>query len=391
MALKADIAIIGGGLAGTATAWHLATMGFEGSVALIEADPTFARAATALSASGIRQQFSVATNIALSRATLSFLKQAHERLDVPRQCGLVENGYLILASPAGRPALTANHAVQSEAGAPVTMLDAGALAARYPWLNVDDIAAGTIGEEGEGWFDALGLLTALRRDLRARDVARLIDDAIVSARLAGDRVAAIELASGETLSAGRYVLATGAASGRVAALMGLDVPVEPRKRTVFYVEAPDHQPDMPLTVDPTGLYVRPEGDGYICGASPPAESDGPADPDDFEPDWAQFEDRLWPALAHRIPFFERLKFRSGWAGHYDYNRFDQNAVIGPDPRCANLFHISGFSGHGVQQAPTAGRALAEWLIGGRYVSVDCTPFGVERLIAERPLLERNII
>ena len=391
MTLTADIAIIGGGLAGTATAWHLADMGFDGAVAVIEADPAFVRAATALSASGIRQQFSIAANIALSRATLSFLKEAHERLDVPRQCGLIENGYLILASQAGRPALAANHAVQRDAGAPVAMLDAEALAARYPWLNLADIAAGTVGEHDEGWFDALGLLTALRRHMKARGTASLIDDTVISVSLAGDRIASIALASGETLSAGRYVIAAGAASGHVAALMGLDLPVEPRKRTVFYIEAPEHHSAMPLTVDPTGLYVRPEGRGYICGISPPADRDGPAEPGDFEPDWSLFEDRIWPALAHRIAFLERLKMKSAWAGHYDYNRFDENAVIGPDPRCANLFHISGFSGHGVQQAPAAGRALAEWLIGGRYVGVDCAPFGVERLIADRPLLERNII
>lgn len=391
MALTADIAIIGGGLAGTATAWHLANMGFDGEVALIEADPTFARAATALSASGIRQQFSIAANIALSRATLAFLRTAHERLDVPPECGLVRNGYLILASQAGLPALSANHAVQRDAGAPVAMLDPEALATRWPWLNLHDIAAGAIGEPDEGWFDALALLTALRRNLKTGRAVRLVDDRVVAARVAKDRVAAVELASGETLSAGRYVVAAGAASGHVAALMGIDLPVEPRKRTVFYVEAPDHHADMPLTVDPTGLYVRPEGRGYICGVSPPADRDGLADPADFEPDWALFESRIWPALAHRIPFFERLKMKSAWAGHYDFNHFDRNAIIGPDPRCANLFHISGFSGHGVQQAPSAARALAEWLTGGRYLTVDCTPFSPDRLVAGAPLVERNII
>lgn len=391
MALTADIAIIGGGLAGTSTAWHLTELGFDGTVALIEPDPGFTRAATALSVSGIRQQFSVPANIALSQATLAFLETAHERLDVAPACGLVPNGYLILASPSGRDALAANHAVQRQAAAPIDLLEPDALAERFDWLNVDGIAVGTHGTGGEGWFDALGLLTALRRDLKRSGRAQLVDDRVLAGDWLESRLAALKLASGESLTAERCVIAAGTASGHAAELMGIELPVEPRKRTVFYVEAPEHRADMPLTVDPTGFYVRPEGTGYICGASPPAADDGPADPDDFEPDWAMFEETIWPALAHRVPFFERLRLKSAWAGHYDYNRYDQNAFIGPDPRRENLFHITGFSGHGVQQAPAAGRALAEWLMAGRYLSVDCSPFSVGRYVAGRPLRERNII
>ena len=118
---------------------------------------------------------------------------------------------------------------------------------------------------------------------------------------------------------------------------------------------------------------------------------GPADPADFEPDWALFEETVWPLLAARIPAFETLKLQSAWAGHYDYNPFDRNALIGPVPGLDGLFAITGFSGHGVQQAPAAGEALAERILFGQYRSTDCAAFSPQRVIAGAPFSERNII
>jgi glycine/D-amino acid oxidase-like deaminating enzyme len=148
---------------------------------------------------------------------------------------------------------------------------------------------------------------------------------------------------------------------------------------------------MPLIADSSGVWIRPEGRGFLTGYSPPEAEDGPADPDDFEPDHALFEERLWPALAYRIPAFERLKVTGAWAGHYDFNTFDQNAIIGPDLELPNFFYANGFSGHGLQQAPGVGRAIAELIVQGRYRSLDLTAFGYDRIAAGRPLFERNVI
>lgn len=206
-----------------------------------------------------------------------------------------------------------------------------------------------------------------------------------------DRVTSVTLADGTRIEAGIVVNAAGPNAGRVAAMAGLALPVEPRKRSVFVFEAADRFDDMPLTVDPSGIYVRPEGGVYITGGAEDHETDGPADPADFEPDWALFDERIWPVLAARIPAFEALRPGRAWAGHYDYNSLDQNAVIGPHPEIANFIFANGFSGHGLQQAPAVGKALAELIVHGEYRTVDCAAFGYGRIREGRAFRELNVI
>jgi FAD-dependent oxidoreductase domain-containing protein 1 len=386
-----DIAIIGGALAGAATAWHLTRLGFGGTIALFERDPGFAQAATALSASGIRQQFSLPENIALSRRTLDFLRDVREHFGVETDIGFRENGYLLLASEAGHAALAANHAVQKRCGADVVLLDPAGLEERFLWLDTGGIAAGALGLSNEGWFDAMALLAAFRRGLKENARISMVPGTVTAIDTEGGKVTGLRLADRDAWRCGMIVIAAGPSSGAVARMAGVDLPVEPRKRSVFFFRARKQFAGMPLTVDPTGLYVRPEGEGYITGISPAPEEDGPADPLDFEPDWPLFEERIWPLLARRIPAFETLKLQSAWAGHYDYNPFDRNALIGEVPGIGGLFAISGFSGHGVQQAPAAGEALAELVLYGEYRSTDCSAFAPARVGAGRPFAERNII
>ncbi|CAN7145629.1 FAD-binding oxidoreductase [Mesorhizobium amorphae] len=148
---------------------------------------------------------------------------------------------------------------------------------------------------------------------------------------------------------------------------------------------------MPLLVDPSGIYVRPEGSVYLTGGAEPEEGDGPADPGDFEVDWPLFEEVIWPVLATRIPAFEAIKATRAWAGHYDYNTLDQNAVIGPHPEVGNFIFANGFSGHGLQQAPAVGKALAELIVHGGYRTVDCSAFGCSRVAEGRAFRELNVI
>lgn len=387
---QADILIVGGAIVGSSVAYFLREEGFAGSIALVERDPQFAHAATTLSCASIRQQFSIPENIRLSQFTLRLFRELKQRFGADADIAFREKGYLILAGEKGLPVLRANHAVQVAEGADIVLEDAGALRRRFSWLATGGIAAGAYGRSGEGWFDAHALLALLRRSLRPRDIDLVHAEVTAIAPLAagGFRVT---LADGPTIEAGMLVNAAGPNAGRVAAMAGFGLPVEPRKRSVFVFEARERFEDMPLLVDPSGIYVRPEGSVYIAGGAEQEEGEAAADPDDFEPDWPLFEDAIWPVLAERIPAFEAIRPGRAWAGHYDYNVLDQNAVIGPHPERGDFLFCNGFSGHGLQQAPAAGKALAEWIVHGAWRTVDCSAFGYPRIAEKRPFRELNVI
>jgi glycine/D-amino acid oxidase-like deaminating enzyme len=385
-----DIIIIGGAIVGSSVAYYLRQEGFTGSVALIERDPQFANAATTLSMASIRQQFSIPENIRLSQFTLALFRRLREEFGAEADIGFREGGYLILASKEGLPVLQANHRTQAAQGADIVLEDAEALVRRFPWLSAEGIAGGAYGRSGEGWFDAHALLTLLRKALRSRQVDMIAGEVAAIDRN-GDQVSGVTLADGSRFGVGTIVNAAGPNAGAISAMAGIALPVEPRKRTVFVFEARERYADMPLIVDPSGVYVRPEGTVYLTGGAEPEEGDSAADPADFDPDWSLFEDVVWPVLATRVPAFEAIKATRAWAGHYDYNTLDQNGIVGPHPEITNFLFANGFSGHGLQQAPAVGKALAELIVHGGYRTIDCSTFGYERIAAGRPFRELNVI
>lgn len=382
-----DIAIIGGAIVGSSLAWYLREEGFTGSIALIEQDSSFAHASTTLSCASIRQQFSIPENIRLSQFTLKLFRELKAVFGPEADIAFHEKGYLILASEAGLPVLSANHATQAEEGAEVVLEKVDALVARFPWLSMEGLAAGNYGLSGEGWFDAHALLLLFRQALKGK--VDFVSGTVSGLRREGARVSGVVLADGTAIDAGIVINAAGPCAGRVAAMAGLALPVESRKRSVFVFDAREKFPDMPLIVDPSGIYVRPEGQVYITGGA--ETGDSAADPDDFDPEWHLFEEVIWPVLAKRIPAFEAIRQTGAWAGHYDYNTLDQNAVIGPHPEVGNFIFVNGFSGHGLQQAPAAGKAVAELIVHGGYRSIDCSAFGYERIAAGRNFRELNVI
>ncbi|MER8572300.1 FAD-binding oxidoreductase [Mesorhizobium sp. M1338] len=388
--MRYDIVIIGGAIVGSSVAYYLREEGFSGSIALIERDPRFAHAATTLSMASIRQQFSIPENIRLSQFTLKLFRRLKEEFGADADIGFREGGYLILAGEDGLPILKSNHEAQMAEGADIVLEDAEQLVRRFPWLSAEGITAGAYGRTGEGWFDAHAMLMLFRKALREKKIDFITADVTGIAR-DGNRVTSVSLDNGQTLEAGIVVNAAGPNAGKVAAMAGLALPVEPRKRNVFVFEAREKYADMPLLVDPSGIYVRPEGSVYLTGGAEPEEGDGPAAPGDFEVDWPLFEEVIWPVLATRIPAFEAIKPTRAWAGHYDYNTLDQNAVIGPHPEVGNFLFANGFSGHGLQQAPAVGKALAELIVHGGYRTVDCSAFGYDRIAEGRAFRELNVI
>lgn len=388
--MRYDIVIIGGAIVGSSIAYYLREEGFSGSIALIERDPQFAHAATTLSCASIRQQFSIPENIRLSQFTLKLFRRLKDEFGADADIGFHEGGYLILAGENGLPILKANHQAQIAEGADILLEDADALVRRFPWLSVEGITAGAYGRTGEGWFDAHAMLMLFRKALREKKIDFITAD-VTGIERQGDRVTGVSLDNGETLEAGIVVNAAGPNAGKVAGMAGLALPVEPRKRNVFVFEAREKYADMPLLVDPSGIWLRPEGSVYITAGAEPEEGDGPADPQDFDVDWPLFEEVIWPVLATRIPAFEAIKPTRAWVGHYDYNTLDQNAVIGPHPQVTNFLFANGFSGHGLQQAPAVGKALAELIVHGGYRTVDCSAFGYGRVAEGRAFRELNVI
>lgn len=390
---RAEVVIVGGAIIGSAVATFLASRSdFDGRIVVIERDPTFRSASTTLSAASIRQQFSTTLNIEISRFGIEVIKQPERYLAVDGRApeiDFVENGYLFLATRRGLASLQANHAVQRDLGASVRLLDPGELAARFTWLNVDDLGGGSLGLADEGWFDAHGLLQGFRRRARSLGVVERSGE-VVGLDREDDRVSRVLLSDGSRINADWVVNAAGPRAAEIAALAGVDLPVRPRKRTVYHVDAPLSLGAAPLTIDPSGVWFRPDGPSFLCGFSPRG---GDADPDTFDlaADRGSFESFVWPALAHRVAAFDRLRLLDTWAGHYEVNTLDANAIIGPHPEVTNLLFANGFSGHGLQQAPAVGRGLAEWIATGGYETIDLSPLGYARILRNEPIRELNVI
>ena len=399
--MSEHVVIIGGGAIGSSIARYLTRPELQAQrpcrVTVLERDFSYARASSALSASSIRQQFSSAINMAISAYGIGVLRDAARELAVPGQpapaIGLHEGGYLYLATPAGEGVLRDNHALQRAAGADVALLTPAELHQRFAWLNTDGIALGSLGLSGEGWFDGYSLLQAFRAQARAQGARYVQAEAMGFAMQQGASCPSIDsvtLSNGEQVAADVVVNAAGPWARRVAAWAGIELPVVARRRTVFHVSCPEPLPHCPLLIDPSGIWLRPEGAGFITGFAPPPEQDGDDLPLD-EPEHAAFEDFVWPTLAERIPAFEALRLHRAWAGYYEMNLFDHNAIVGPHPACANLIFANGFSGHGLQQSPAVGRGVAEWIAQGGYQTLDLSPLGWARVLEKRPLIERNVI
>jgi FAD-dependent oxidoreductase domain-containing protein 1 len=384
-----DVAIVGGGIVGSATAFFLKKHGYTGRVVIFEQDPTFKHAATALSWGGIRQQFSTPENISLSQFGLAFIHNLKKEFGPDADISFREQGYLVLATEAGVSVLEENLALQLSMGANTIILRNNELAVRFPYMNFEGIAAATFGTRNEGWFDPYSLLSIVRKGALALGVES-ITDTVISITTNG-RVASLNTAGNNTFTVGNLVNAAGTGAGAVAAMAGIDLPVSPAKRYTYVVDcpaAPDTLRKGPLTFDVTGEYFRPEGRNFIWGFTP-SEAEDPQ-VKDWEMDDTWFENRIWPTLAARVPAFETVKQVGSWVGHYDYNWFDQNGIIGRHPTIDNFFFANGYSGHGIQQGPASGNAIAELICYGEYRAIDLKRMGYERLQRNQPLFEKNI-
>ena len=389
---KIDVLVIGGGVMGASVAFWLTRMQPGMSVLVVEQDPSYAFAATALSVASIRQQFTTAVNVEISRFGIGFIRDIAGHLGPQggiASLGLKENGYLFVTGNADAAVLMQEVAeMQRGLGATTEVLTPSGIKAKFPWMEVGDLVAGSFGPQGEGWFDNMGLLSGFRAAAKAQG-ARFIRDRVTGVDVAGDRVAGVVLEKGGRVACAAAVNAAGTRAADVMRMVGLDLPVEPRKRTVFVIDAPNaRHPDAPLLVD-AGFYLRPEQHHWITATVP--QNDGPCAADDFEPDLHLFEDVIWEQLYGRSTGFDAVKVIRHWVGHYDYNTLDQNAILGPHPAVPNLYLMNGFSGHGLQQSPAVGRGVAEHIMTGGWQSLDLSNLSVARVVLGEPFLERAVV
>lgn len=389
----AEVVVVGGGVIGCAVAYFLSTQtDFTGPILVIEKDPTYRRCATTLSVGGIRQQFSTPENIEMSKMSARFFKDVGRLLvtdDFTPDLSFREQGYLFLATEQGLPVLQENVAVQRSHDVNLALLSPAELRERFPWLNVADLAGGGLGLRGEGWIDPYSLLMAFKRKAQSQGVQFVVDE-VVGLTVRSGRVVSVQLQTGGEVKCANVVNAAGPRAAEIAEMAGIpDLPVRSRKRFVYTFASQINLPDCPLVVDPTGVYFRPEGSKFLCGVSPPAE----ADPEchDFKVETGLFDEVIWPALAHRVPAFEALERGFSWAGHYDFNVADQNAILGPHPEISNFYFVNGFSGHGLQQSPAAGRAISELILHGTYKTLDLSRFGFSRFATGDLVKERNVV
>ncbi|XP_069988060.1 FAD-dependent oxidoreductase domain-containing protein 1 isoform X1 [Penaeus vannamei] len=416
-----DVLVLGGGAVGSSVAYHLQQRARRDlRVVVVEQDPAYTKASTVLSLGGIRQQYTVKENIQLSLYGADFLRNASSLLAVegeePPDVQFRPQGYLLLAAEDKVELLRENFRLQVETGAKVQLFTATQLKAKYPWLNVTGIGAGVEGFENEGRFDPWALLSGLRRKatslgaeyvrgnicgLSKRDQVDGAPAALTSAEYCDSQIL-LPCGARRSIAFTRVVLACGAWSGEVAALAGIGagegvlampLHIYPRKRYVYIVHVPGLPgANTPIFIDTSGTYFKREGLNthlYTVGKSHTEEQEPSID--DLEIDYDFFENEVWPVLANRVPVFENLKLQGAWAGYYDYHTLDQNPIIGPHPVYANMFIVTGFSGHGAQHAAGAGLATSEYILEGKFSTIDLNRFCFERVLTGEAVREKNVI
>ena len=386
-----DVVIVGGGVNGSSTAYHLsAGDGFDGRVLVVERDPSYEGAPSARATGGIRQQFSTPENIRIGLYGAHFVKHVDEFLSVDGEpVGLVfrEQGYLLLATPDMLPMMQENHAAQRDEDADIRFLPTRELLNAFQWLTANDLAGGFFGASNEGWLDPYGLLMAFRRKARSLG-AEYVKDEVVEVLREGRRVTGVRLRDGGVVSAGAVVNTAGASGGRaLAESADVSVPIESRLRVSFIFECREDLSDAPLTLLPSSVAFRPEGARYLATVPPPPDED--PERFDFEIDYSVFDERIWPSLAEYIPAFEAIKLSHAYSCHYDVNTLDENLIIGLTPELDNFYLALGLSGHGMQQSPAVGRALYELVAFGEFRSLDLTRFGYQRVLTGEGIHEKH--
>ena len=385
----ADVVIVGGGIMGWCTAYNLLAGGFRGRVVVIERDHLRRRTSTCLAVGGFRQQFGTEINIRIVRRSVSFYENFADLMETPDgrpDISLRQRGYLFLASEKTWPVFQRRHQLQTRLGVEVTLLTAQQARELVPELDLDGVVGAAFCPR-DGYLDPYAVLQGFEAKARHLGAECKYEEAVAIER-DGAGVKSVRTTV-SSIATRTLVNAAGAWAGELARLAGVEVPVRPWRRQVYVCRLPPAVGrDFPMVVDVTGVHFRSETGGLIVVGGTTA-----SDTDTFDAIWdrSPFVDEIWPVLASRVPCFDTLRLENGWAGLYDENPIDHNAIIGCHPELPGFYLINGFSGHGLMQGPAAGRGLAELVMWGEYRTVDLSPLSLSRFAAGKLIVEEAVI
>ena len=383
-----DVIIIGGGIMGSSTAYHLMKADKNLKVVVVEKDASYAKSSTTLSMVNSRIQFSLKQNVQISQYAFKVLENFEDEMEVN---GVKPNivykreGNLVILDEQAEPSARQAYEMQKELGCAIEWWSPEKIKETYPLYNMDGVVGGTFGPE-DGHFDAYAVLMGYKAKAKSLG-AEYMENEVVDLVSEKGAIKGVKLASGEELASCQVINCTGAWAAKLCKQAGISIPVDPTKRQCFAID-PAIKPDttLPLTFIPSGLYFRTETGGLILLGKSMDE-----DPVGFDFSWDQkrFLENLWLELAEFVPAFESLKLVRGWAGLYAVNTKDANAIIGEWPDLKGFYLVNGFSGHGLQQGPAVGRYIME-LITKKTPSLDLSIFGPERILANKPIPETGI-
>ena len=375
MKSTADIVIIGGGCMGASVACHLARRGAT-DVVLLEREKMLATGSTGRNAGGVRHQFSNEANIRLSIESIGVLERFAD--DVGQTIDFHQDGYLfLLSTDASVDTFRRNVALQRSLGVDVQWLDAAEAMRLAPGLDADGVIGATFCQR-DGIADPNGVTMGFAKAAQAAGVAIERDTEVTGIRVDGGRVAAVETSRG-TISTRIVVNAAGPYARPIGRMAGVDVPVDPYRRHIFIAQAPNGRgadwsvpASRVMVIDfDTTFYFHREGAGMLFGMGDPGETST----FDTTVQW-DFLPQVIDVAVKRLPALADASISHAWAGLYEVTP-DANPIIGPAGGVDGLFLINGFSGHGFQHSPAAGRILAD-LITGRDPGFDLTPFAASR-------------
>jgi sarcosine oxidase subunit beta len=384
MTETADVVVVGGGVVGASAAYHLAAGG-AGRVLLLEREDALGTGSTGACAGGFRHQFSSEVNIRLSLASVPMILSFRETHGVPLD--VHQDGYLFLVrSETSWRSFVAAAELQRGLGIDARLLqpeEAGALA---PGISLEEMIGATFCPD-DGIADPSGLTAGYATIARGAG-AELRTGVDVRAILTdGARVTGVETREGPIWTE-VVVDAAGPWAGLLAKTCGVLLPLEPVPRNVVvtgpFPGAPDRKT---LVVDAeTSFYFHREGPGVLMGMGSPNERSS----FDTTVDESLVANELVPTAIRVFPPLEQAGIARTWAGLYEMTP-DRHPIIGPVPDAVGLYLACGFSGHGFQHAPIAGKLMAEMIVEGEARTVDVSGLSLERFERGELVREGHVV